>query len=355
MHFKRTFTKLSQWEHWPTFMFYAPLLPYFLYQTLKNKSFTFFLNTNPTIHHSGNGAESKYKTLSLIPDAYKPKSILLNKGENLNETLEKMVNIAIDFPIIAKPDLGFRGYLVKKINNKAELSNYLKKNNSIAIILQEFITLPKECGIFYYRLPNQKEGKITSITLKKFLSVTGNGKQTLSELIQQDSRAFLYYDLLKNLHKEKMDSIIPNGKKITLTVIGNHSKGTQFLNGNHLITKELETTFDAINKKIKGWYFGRLDIKYHTFEELLKAENFKILEINGIIAEPTHIYDASAKNASYLKAIKEIKNNWEIITKIANINRDNLGLENPKLKPYIKEMIYLRKYAKKLKTLNQKN
>ena len=355
MHLKRSLTKLTQWEHWPTFMFYAPLLPYFLYQTLKNRSFTFFLNTNPSMHYSGNGTESKFKTLQLIPDAYKPKSVLLPKNSSLSEAIYKMEKATISFPIIAKPDLGFRGYLVKKINTKNELKTYLDKNNSINIILQEFISLPNECGVFYYRLPNKKEGKITSITLKKFLSVTGNGKLTLSELITKDSRAFLYYDLLKNLHKNRMDEVIAKGEKITLTVIGNHSKGTQFLNGNHLITKELERTFDKINQEIKGWYFGRLDIKYQSFEDLLQAKKFKILEINGIIAEPTHIYDASAKNASYLKAIKEIKTNWEVITKIANLNKSILGLQDPKLKTYVKEMAYLRKYTKKLKQLNSVN
>lgn len=355
MQLKRTFTKFYQWEHWPTFMFYAPLLPYFLYQTLKNKSLTFFLNTNPSMHYSGNGTESKFKTLELVPDAYKPKSVLLTPKTSLKIALEKLQEQKINFPIIAKPDLGFRGYLVKKINGKTDLKAYLQKNNSIAIILQEFISLPNECGIFYYRFPNEKEGKITSITLKKFLSVTGNGKLTLSELIQQDSRAFLYYDLLTNLHRDKMHEIIKEDEKITLTVIGNHSKGTQFLNGNHLITKELEKTFDTINQQINGWYFGRLDIKYQSFEELLKAKNFKILEINGIIAEPTHIYDASSKDASYFKAIKEIKKNWKVITKIANINKDTLGLENPKLKAYFQEMRYLRQYSKKLKTLNQQN
>ncbi len=355
MKFKRAFTKFYQWEHWPTFMFYAPLLPYFLYQTLKNKSLTFFLNTNPSIHYSGNGTESKFKTLELIPDKYKPISILLEKKCSFETALQKLEEKKISFPIIAKPDLGFRGYLVKKIDTKEALKIYLTKNNSIAIILQEFIALPNECGLFYYRLPNKTEGKITSITLKKFLSVTGNGKATLKELILQDSRAYLYYDLLKNLHKNRFNDIIPTGEKITLTVIGNHSKGTQFLNGNHLISKELEKAIDTLNKEIKGWYFGRLDIKYHTFKELLQLKNFKILEINGIIAEPTHIYDASAKNASYFKAIKEIKSNWEMITKIATINKKILPLDNPKLKPYVKEMIYLRKYAKKLKTLSKAN
>ncbi len=353
MQFKTTYTKITQWEHWPIFMFYAPLVPYFLYQTIKNKSLTFYLNTNPSIRYSGNGTESKFKTLELIPKIYRPKSILIKPNTFFTDILIDLQENQIPFPIIAKPDLGFRGYLVKKINDREELRNYLKKNNSIDIILQEFISLPYECGIFYYRLPNEKEGKITSITLKKFLTVIGDGNSTLEQLILKDKRAFLYYDLLKNIHQDTFQKVIQKNKKITLTVIGNHSKGTQFLNGNHLISKELEIVFDRVSEQIKGWYFGRLDIKYNSFDELLRAKNFKILEINGIMAEPTHIYDASASNASYFSAIKEIKNNWKIITKIANANNQILGLENPKLKPFIKDLIFLRKHAKQLKQLNK--
>ncbi len=355
MQLKAKIIKLTQWEHWPTFMFYLPLVPYYLYQSVKNKSFTFFLLTNPAIHYSGNGTESKYKTIQLVPEKYRPKSILLSKIESFNIILEKLKNEGIQFPLIAKPNLGFRGFLVKKINSENALKEYLDKNNSIAIILQEFISLPKECGILYYRLPNEKTGKITSITLKKFLTVIGDGKATLSELILADSRAFLYYDLFKKIHLNDMNKIIALNKKITLSVIGNHSKGTEFLNGNHLITKELEKTFDALSNKINGWFFGRLDIKYQTFEELLKGENFKILEINGIIAEPTHIYDATAENASYFAALKEIKKNWKVITKIAQTNKKELGLENPKLLTYIKELAFLRKHTRKIKRLNKQN
>ncbi len=355
MQLKAKIIKLTRWEHWPTFMYYLPLVPYYLYQSIKNKSFTFFLLTNPAIHYSGNGTESKYKTIQLVPKKYRPKSILLNKPTPLKIVLEKLKNKKISFPLIAKPDLGFRGFLVKKIDSENALKEYLDKNNSVAIILQEFISLPKECGIFYYRLPTEKTGKITSITLKKFLTVVGNGKSTLSELILADSRAFLYYDLFKKIHINGMNTIIDLNKKITLSVIGNHSKGTEFLNGNYLITKELEKTFDIISNEIEGWFFGRLDIKYQTFEELVKGENFKILEINGIIAEPTHIYDATVENASYFVALKEIKRNWEIITKIAKINKKELGLKNPKLFPYIKELAFLRKHTREIKRLNATN
>ena len=349
---KSFFTKLLQWEHWPTFMFYVPLIPYYIISAIKAKHPVFFLTINPAIKYSGHGTESKFETIQLIPKKHKPLSILINKGSNFNDVLLKIEEKKIQFPLIAKPDIGFRGYLVKKIDSKVELEIYFQKNN-LDIIIQEFIDYNNECGILYYRIPGEKQGKITSITLKKFLTVTGNGTSNLSELIITDKRAYLYYPLLKNIHKEKMFSIPKVGELIKLTVIGNHSKGTQFMNGNHLISEDLERVFDIINEQIHGWNYGRLDIKYNTFEELKRGENFKILEINGIISEPTHIYDPT--NASYFDAIKSIKKHWAIMNIIALKNHKIFHIPYPKTKPYIKDMFWLRKYSKKLVKLNRIN
>jgi hypothetical protein len=336
-------------------MFYLPIIPYYIYQAIRARSMTFYLVTNPAIHYSGNGTESKYKTIMLVPEKYRPKSVLLEEFEEFQSAFIKIKNAQIEFPLIAKPDLGFRGLLVKKINNEQDLKQYINKNNSIALLIQEFVAYKNECGILYHRIPNETQGKITSITLKKFLTVFGDGISNLTELILNDKRAFLYYDLLKNIHKENMSAIPKKDEKIVLTVIGNHSKGTQFLNGNHLISKKLELSFDKLNKQIDGWFFGRLDIKYNDFEDLLQGENYKVLEINGIISEPTHVYDASIKGATYWKALRTIQKNWKVITTISRYNHKHLKLKYPKLKPYLNEIKFLRVYSWKIKKLNKRN
>lgn len=349
---KSFFTKLLQWEHWPSFMFYVPLAPFYIYSSIKGKHIVSYLAANPAIKYSGNGTESKFETIKLIPQKYKPKTILISENNNFNDSISSIEKANIEFPLIAKPDIGFRGYLVKKIDSKNELEIYLK-NNNIDIIIQEFIDYKNECGIFYHRIPDKKEGKITSITLKKFLTVTGNGTSNLSELILADKRAYLYYDLLQNIHKEKMYSTPNKGEIVKLTVIGNHSKGTQFINGNHLINRDLEKMMDKLSKQIDNWYYGRLDIKYNTFEELIAGENFKILEINGIISEPTHIYDPT--NATYFGAIKSIRKHWEIIYTISKKNHEISNIPYPKFMPYFKDMMWLRKHSKKLIKLNKEN
>ena len=64
-----------------------------------------------------------------MPKEYIPNSIFLIKNQKLAKTLSDIKNKNIEFPLIIKPNIGFRGLLVKKINSKEELQNYLKKYN----------------------------------------------------------------------------------------------------------------------------------------------------------------------------------------------------------------------------------
>ena len=344
-------TKLTKWEYWPTYAFYIPLIPYFLWKALKARNLIFYLATNPSIKYSGSGTESKYKTILLIPKEYRPKTVFIKTNEDFTLVKKKIKEADIDFPLIAKPDVGFQGFLVRKIDSLEALEKYLQLN-TIDIIIQEFIDYKNECGIFYSRMPDEKKGKITSITLKKFLTITGDGKSTLSELILNDNRARIYYDYLKTIHNENMTSIIKDGKKEIISVIGNHARGTQFLNGNYLIDNELELALDKFNKQIDGWYYGRLDIKYDTFEKVKKGKDFKVLEINGIISEPTHMYDPTT-GATYFEALKSIKQHWGIINKIAITNHKKFDVAYPKLIPYLKNIAWLRTHSKKIKRLNK--
>lgn len=342
-------SKFLSWEYWPTFMFYIPNIPYAFYLGFKAKSLTFYTAANPKIKSAGNGTESKFETIKLIPKKHRPKTVLVTPSESFENVLASIEEAKIKFPLIAKPDIGFRGLLVEKINTEEELKTYLDKN-PLNIIIQEFIKYKNECGIFYYRLPNQKKGNITSVTLKNFLEVTGDGTSTLSQLIQSDERARIYYDIFKNIHKDDINEVPRKGKNIVLTAIGNHCKGTQFKNGNRLITDELTSIINEIEQQIDGWFYGRLDIKYDTFEKLLNDKKFKILEINGIISEPTHVFDASTY--SYFDALKAIRKHWKILYQVSVINHKENKVNYVKPMQFIKEARELRTYVKKIKELS---
>jgi hypothetical protein len=340
--------KIKNWEHWPSYMFYLPNIPYAAYLALRAKNLVFFSATNPAIKYSGNGCESKFLTLQLIPKAFRPISIFVEAKKNISETLSLLQKKNLEYPIIIKPNIGFRGLLVNKISSEKKLINYLKKHQNINLIIQEFVNYKNECGIFYYRLPNESKGKITSITLKKFLTIKGNGIETLKELILKNERAKLYLPLLTELHQENFNLILKKDEEKVLNVIGNHSKGTQFIDGNYLINDKLEIAINKITQQIPNWYYGRLDIKYNSFSDLLTLKNLKILEINGIISEPTHIYDPTT--TTYFQALKEIRKHWKLIYKIAIMNHKIYKVSYSKIGDFLDSIHQLRKYTQQIKS-----
>ena len=344
---KNRLHKILHWEHWPLLMFYIPNIPYALLHGIKEWNLVFYTAVNPGIKNSGIGSESKYETLQMLPQKFVPKSVLHKAGTKTTETFTSLKNQQIQFPVIAKPDVGFRGLLVKKIDTQEALSSYLDSYD-IDIIIQEFLTHENECGIFYYRHPNEEKGTVTSITLKEFCHVIGDGTSSIEALILSDERAKLYLHLIKGNQTVNLKQVPEKGKIVKLSSIGNHSKGTKFINGNHLITQELHDSFDQLNHQVKGWYYGRVDVKYDSLEALYRGE-FKILELNGILAEPTHIYDAS--KTTYFGALKIIRKHWKQLYRIAIYNHKTKKVPYRKIFPFIREMLALKAYSNRVKKM----
>lgn len=287
------------------------MIPIWLWFSLKNKSLGYFLNVNPTINFSGFTQYSKYQLVEKIPEAYKPKTYCI---------AEKSSKILIDFPFIAKPDVGERGIGVEKIINENEWKKYQEKHQSERIIVQELIDFPCEFGVFYAKIPSEKKGKILSITGKEFLSVTGNGKSNLKDLICNNQRAYYRRKYLFEKYKEKLNCVLNNDEILVLETIGNHNRGTYFKDSSTLITNELLQSIEEIVLQIEDFYYGRFDVKA-TSEQALQQGKFLVLEINGANSEATHIYD---KNYAIFSAYKEVIRHLNIQQKIAKeLKNDN--------------------------------
>jgi len=242
--------------------------------------------------------ESKWKIFNLIPKELYPNTIYIEEYEFIESIIEKIRLAKIEFPLIAKPDVGGRGFGVKKLHTFNDLENY-RNLVKVPFLIQECINYPLELSLFYYRKPNENTGQITSVTVKELLTVTGDGKSKLDTLIKNNDRAFLQYEKLKNDSTLDLNKILDKDEKSTLVPYGNHVLGAMFLDYNHIIDDALINTFDSVSKRINGFYFGRYDIRCTSIEDLKKGNNFSILELNGSGAEPAHIYDP---NFSYLKA-----------------------------------------------------
>ncbi len=314
--------RLRHWEYWPFDVVYFPIYFYWFYLMLKSRSF-FFVNTaNPLIKNGGFLMESKKEIYDFIPDGYYPKTILVKRGTPV-ETLRRDLNeAAIHFPLVAKPDIGMRGLGVAVIKNLAELESYSQKSR-VEFLVQEYIAYENEVGIFYYRMPGSNKGLISGIVGKEFLSVQGDGASTIAQLLWQNQRAVLQWQILHEQYGDGLGKVLESGDVFTLVPYGNHSRGAKFIDLSNKIDERLTATVDRICQAVPEFYYGRLDVRFRSWEELRKGEAFSIIELNGAGSEPTHIYDPKH---SIFFAWKEIIRHLDVLYKISKANKAQQNL-----------------------------
>jgi hypothetical protein len=335
------------WEYWPSKAFYYPVAPFIIWLMIRARHMCFFTAANPGIYTGGMGLESKYQTLQLLPEALRPKSVLIKTAMPFEEALAQIDAAGLSFPLVAKPDLGFRGLLVKKIADGEALRAYLGQY-PIDFIVQELISLPEEVGLLYYRFPGQEKGQVSSITTKEFLTVRGDGRATVLELVHAYPRALLQLERIQKQYPHLLDTVPDIGEKVELGMVGNHAKGTRFINSNAAISDAIISAFDDISKKIDGFYYGRFDLKCASFDALQTGEGLKIIELNGVCSEPTHIYDP--ERGTYWSALRDIARHWTIIFRIARMNRKK-GIRYESHARIAKAFLHLFAYQKKIRQL----
>jgi hypothetical protein len=331
--------KLTRWEFWPFSLFYFPILFYWTWLVLKTRSFFFFTSSNPGIEFGGMLGESKDKIYKNINPQYIPKTYKLKSGFGISEFTEKLRRENLSYPFILKPDIGERGWMVELIKNENDLTKYLGQIK-VDFLVQEYVGLPIELGIFYYRYPNCENGTISSIVIKEMLSVKGDGKSSVRELMMEDVRAKMHMATLENTNFEILEYIPHFGEQVELVSIGNHCRGTTFLNGNHFINRQLISVIDKVSKEIDGFYFGRFDLRCASIDDLYEGKNFKILELNGAGSEPAHIYHPGFPLS---QAYKDIVHHLKVLAEISVINK-KMGHRYMSFRDGMKEVLRIRKY-----------
>lgn len=308
VHSRPFFIRLFHWEYWSFYVVYAPMIVYWLILSIRARTLFFCSAANPGIEVGGVLGESKINILNRVPEHLKPKTVFVAKDLPMSQVLQAIEAAGIRFPVIAKPNIGQRGNMVEKLDTPQALENHIKRW-AIDFLIQDFIDYPEEFSVFHHYYPDGRSG-ITSFTLKKFLSVTGDGISTIETLVKNSPRALLQLPSLQKKKADILQTIPQKGEVVKLETIGNHCRGTSFLNGNPLIDEQLVRTFDRITSQIEGINFCRYDLKCTSLEDLKAGKNIKILEINGVGAEPAHIYDP---DYPFFQGQKDIFHQWNMI------------------------------------------
>tara|TARA_B110000037_G_scaffold20547_1_gene22174 strand:+ start:8584 stop:9333 length:750 start_codon:yes stop_codon:yes gene_type:complete len=231
--------------------------------------------------------------------------------------------------LIAKPDMGERGKNVEKMESFNELELYLKKIDQ-SVLIQEYIDYPIEIGILFYwdvdGIP-----QITSVGKKEFCKLTGDGKRTLESLVKGNHRIAHRASILKERFKNQWHHIIPKGKEQLVEPIGNHNRGTTFLDARTYKSKEMLNWIENCLQNLPDFDYGRIDLKIKNWNAFKENTGIKILEINGVNSEPIHIYDPSS---SIWSAYKSIFKHMHIIYELSR-QKLNTQSQTPSLFEFI--------------------
>lgn len=311
-----TWQKITNWERWPFFLIYTPLVFVWVYYAIRARAFWYFSPVNPTLEFSGFEGEGKREMYDLMPARYYPTTIYIKPGLPNTTLINQVKQAQINYPLVVKPDRGMQGILFRIIDTEEQLKQYHSMIPT-EYIIQQFVDMPLEFSVFHVRYPGERKGRLTGFILKEYLSVVGDGQSNLLTLIAKNERTRLRLDELKAKHKNKLEQVIPANEKYFLSFAGNHNRGAKFINLHHEIDDKLHQVFDEISYECKTFFYGRYDLKCTSLADLKAGKNISILEFNGTGAEPNHIYDC---NLTYPQALKEIARHWEHMYKIGRLN-----------------------------------
>jgi membrane protein DedA with SNARE-associated domain len=313
------------WEFWPAWLFYPPVVIYYLWLAIKYRGVMLPTAANPGIFSGGMVGESKMATLRDLMTSspeFTADAELLG-GATVEERLISLMEICarrnLAFPFILKPDLGQRGAGIKLIRDESQARAYLQQTNA-PLLVQRFAAGPNEVGIFYYRFPSEPSGHIFAITEKIFPVVIGDGESTLTELVWRDPRARFLAEKYLQRFGDRRNDILPAGKTSKLVEAGNHAQGCIFRDGIHLNSPALVKRIDMISRGVNGFFIGRYDIRYDRAEDLMAGTKFQIVELNGAAAEAASIYDS---RNSLFSAYKTLFQQWDLVFAIGAENRNH--------------------------------
>jgi membrane protein DedA with SNARE-associated domain len=294
-------------EHIPAGVFYFPLILQWLLLALRYRSLTLPSASNPLIESGGFWGESKSACMRLVAESQRKwfadfvtlRRLSADAQQDCERALAEIEKAKIEFPLVAKPDIGWQGYGVRLLRDAAALKAYVTRFPAgETIIFQRYVPYDGEAGVLYVRMPGQEHGTVTSLTFRYFPYVVGDDQSTLAQLILRDPRAS--FKAATHLGSDRyhlgvagdaLEKVPHKDEVVRISFIGSIRVGAIYRDANEYITPALVRRFDEIARAIPEFYVGRFDIRFKSVERLQAGEDFAIIEINGAGSEVIHAWD----------------------------------------------------------------
>lgn len=320
---KKLYKKITNWEAWPFALLYAPISIFWIGYIIKSRAVWFFTPSNPKITFGGLEGEPKKEMYDLLPKELYPATFNVLPDDAIETIYQRLQTHGIRYPFIVKPEVGWQGVLMRKIDNAEALATY-HAAMPWEYIVQQMVNYPMEVSVFYIRHPKDTKGIVTGFLHKIPMHIVGNGKDTVEDLLLQHPKSAKRLEELLLSHKHNLNKVLANGEKYMLSYAGNHNRGAQFVDLKDHIDEKLVSHFDKISNSIDDFFYGRYDIMCESIQDLKEGKNFSILEYNGCGAEPNHFYDTGY---TLLGAYKEILKHWKALYEISKYNHRVRGIK----------------------------
>jgi hypothetical protein len=119
-------------------------------------------------------------------------------------------------------------------------------------------------------------------------------------------------------HADRLWEVPAEGEIARLVDIGTHCRGALFLDGGWVETEALREEIDRISRSFEGFFFGRYDLRGPSVEAFRRGEGIKVVELNGVTSEATHIYDPGN---GLFEAYRVIFEQWRVAFAIGAANQ----------------------------------
>ncbi|MEO7916301.1 MAG: hypothetical protein ABIR16_01555 [Dokdonella sp.] len=286
--------KVGAFERLPKWLNLVPMVLQWAWLGLRHGSITLPSSANPNITAGGLVGDTKseyFECMGSFARARVAPYVMLSSRDQCPKAfaLEAMQNENLDFPVVAKPDLGWCGYGVRRIDNSDQLDAYLDAYPpGASLMLQRYLDEPGEAGIFYARHPQDASGGLIGVLLRHYPQIIGDGLSTVAQLIGADAR--LRRTTSSPLHDCDGDYVPGKDEVVRLSLIASTRVGGRYEDGTQYVTPALTAAIEAIAQDMPQFHVGRFDVRYRTLHDL-RCGRFTIMEVNGAGSEAVHAWD----------------------------------------------------------------
>ncbi len=291
-------------EHLPKALLCVPLVLHWMLLAARYRSLTLPSCLNPRIEMGGLAGESKSACLAQIGSAFAPWVAPWRRVVAGEDAAAARMAAGLDYPIIAKPDIGWCGYGVRRVDDDAALARYAAAvPPGGAYILQRLVAAPNEAGLLYIRTPGARHGRVAALTLRHTPGVMGDGERSVATLVDADPRCRPHAaDYAAALGEEAFQRILPQGERVALTTIASLRMGARYQDASARITPALTARIDAIARSMGDFHYGRFDVRFPSLAALLEGE-FSIIEVNGAGSEAIQFWDPALPLAAAFRGV----------------------------------------------------